>query len=138
MTNAQKWISAFLALFLILFFLGRITQKEDDSTIVSESYMQQQSANENDVDGLSLIKRNNCVTCHGGNLEGTKMAPALANLKEYWSREDLINYLRNPTAYDGGSRFKEYRLEYKNVVMPSYGNLDVKELGKMADYLLTR
>jgi hypothetical protein len=30
MTNAQKWVAAFLGLFLVLFLLGRLTRKEEE------------------------------------------------------------------------------------------------------------
>lgn len=140
MTNAQKWMSAFLVLFLVFFIFGRITKKEEVITHpATENYQGQASQQtETDLDGFTLIKQSGCLTCHGQNLEGTNMAPALAGLNEVWSRDKLINYLRNPSAYSGDKRFKEYKLKYKNIVMPSYGNIDVKDLGKMADYLLTK
>jgi len=140
MTNAQKWMSAFLVLFLVLFILGRVTKKEEIvNHPVTENYQNQSSQQtESDLDGFTLIKQNGCITCHGQNLEGTNMAPALANLNQFWSRDKLINYLRNPSSYSNDKRFKEYKLKYKNIVMPSYGNLDVKDLGKMVDYLLTK
>jgi hypothetical protein len=33
-------------------------------------------------------------------------------------------------------RFKDYKAKYPNVIMPSYNNVDVKDLGKIAEYLL--
>jgi cytochrome c553 len=140
MTNAQKWMSAFLVLFLVLFILSRLTMKEEVvHHTMNEGYNEQTAQqNETDIDGFTLIKQNGCVTCHGQNLEGTNMAPAIAGMSEFWSRDKLINYLRNPSSYSGDKRFQEYKLKYKNIVMPSYGNLDVKDLGKMVDYLLTK
>jgi len=65
------------------------------------------------------------------------MAPSLKGLKEYWSsRDDLINYLRNPNSFMDSDRFKAYEAKYPNGIMPSYDNKDVKDLGKIADYLL--
>ncbi len=139
MTNAQKWVAAFLGLFLILFILGRVTKEEETTPVMNENYVpQQQQPSSQDADGLTLIKQNGCITCHGQDLNGTKMAPALVNIKEHWTRDGLLNYLRNPSAYSGDSRFDEYREKYKGIVMPSYGNLDVKDLGKIAEYLQTR
>jgi len=138
MTNAQKWIAAFLGLFLILFILGRVTKNEESVNEIKHDYENESAEQTADVDGLTLIQQNGCTACHGQNLEGTKMAPALVNIKEYWSRDGLINYLRNPSAYDNNKRFDEYRAKYKNIIMPSYGNLDVKDLGKIAEYLLTK
>ncbi|MEW6195718.1 MAG: cytochrome c [Bacteroidota bacterium] len=139
MTNAQKWVAAFLGLFLILFILGRVTKEEETTPVMDENYMpQQQQSSSQEVDGAALIKQNGCTTCHGQDLNGTKMAPALVSIKEHWTRDGLLNYLRNPSAYSGDSRFDEYRQKYKGIVMPSYGNLDVKDLGKIAEYLLTK
>ena len=138
MTNAQKWVAAFLGLFLVLFILGRVTKKEEPVPETKYNSGNQNTEQSGDVDGLTLIQQNGCITCHGQSLDGTKMAPALVNIKEHWSRDALINYLRNPSAYSGDKRFDEYREKYKNIMMPSYGNLDVKDLGKMAEYLLTK
>lgn len=136
MTNAQKWVSAFLVLFLLLFILGRVTKKEEVMPVMknNENYTPQAG----EKDGLTLIQQNGCITCHGGDLNGTQMAPALVNIKQHWTRDGLINYLRNPSSYSGDARFDEYRAKYKNIMMPSYGNLDVKDLGKISEYLLTR
>jgi hypothetical protein len=35
-------------------------------------------------------------------------------------------------------RFKEYRNKYPGQIMPSYGNKDIKDLGKIVDYLLAQ
>ena len=141
MTNAQKWVTAFLGLFLILFLLERITKKEEPTTITQS--MSGQNSRQNakvtsDADGPTLMQEIGCVSCHGDDLKGTQMAPALSNIKKNWSRDELINYLRNPSSYNGGDRFDEYRAKYKNVIMPSFSNIDVKELGKIADYLISK
>lgn len=139
MTNAQKWMAAFLGVFLILFVLGRITKKEDETEAMTPNMMQQPQQNTStQLDGFGLIKQSGCITCHGSQLQGSKMAPALTGLSKYWSREKLINYLRNPSSYSNDERFAEYKNKYKNVMMPSYGNIDVKDLGKMSDYLLSK
>jgi hypothetical protein len=33
-------------------------------------------------------------------------------------------------------RFKEYRQLFPNQIMPGFGNKNIKDLGKLADYLL--
>ncbi|PKL82870.1 MAG: hypothetical protein CVV24_07885 [Ignavibacteriae bacterium HGW-Ignavibacteriae-3] len=139
MTNAQKWVALFLGLFLVLFLLGRLTrEKEDQMPHVMGLMGEQPDQKSADADGLTLIKQIGCVSCHGDNLGGSKLGPALADLKQFWSRDALINYLRNPQSYSRDERFDRYRAKYRNVIMPSYGNIDVKELGKIAEYLLTR
>ncbi len=137
MTNAQKWVAAFLGLFLVLFLLGRLTRKEEEPQI-PQTMGEQPTQISGDVDGLTMINQIGCTSCHGDNLQGSKLAPQLVNLKQFWTRDALINYLRNPQSYSRDVRFDEYRSKYKNVIMPSYGNIDVKELGKIAEYLLTR
>lgn len=138
MTNAQKWIAAVLGLFLILLVLGRLTQEKSDNQQMSQMMMNQVEQSSQELDGLSLIKQVGCLNCHGAQLEGTKMAPALQNLNEFWTRDNLINYLRNPSSYSSDKRFNDYKEKYRNIVMPSYNNIDVKNLGKIADYLLTK
>lgn len=137
MTNAQKWLAAFLVLFVFLFLLGRITSKKEEITYKDNTYSEKTLQSNEEKDGLQLIRENGCTSCHGQNLEGSNIAPALVNIKEYWGRDNLINYLRNPSSFSN-ERMKEYRMKYKNIMMPSYNNLDVKDLGKIADYLLTR
>jgi hypothetical protein len=137
MTNAQKWVAAFLGLFLVLFLLGRLTRKEEEPQI-PQTMGDQPTQVSGEVDGLTMINQIGCTSCHGDNLQGSKLAPQLVNLKQFWTRDALINYLRNPQSYSRDVRFDDYRSKYKNVIMPSYGNIDVKELGKIAEYLLTR
>ena len=135
MTNAQKWVAIFLGLFVILFILGKVTQKDEEFGDV-DFYG---NANESpaQMSGMELIENIGCVRCHGADLKGTAIGPGLYNAKEHWSRKELINYLRNPSAYDGDERFDMYRDKYSGSIMPSYGNRDVKELGRIADYILS-
>lgn len=138
MTNAQKWVAAFLGLFILLFLLGRATKNKEGVPTEKENYVEKTMQSNEEMDAVKLIQQNGCTSCHGQNLEGSNIAPALVNIKKHWGRDNLINYLRNPSAYNGDERFKEYKLKYKNIIMPSFGNLDVKDLGKIADYLLTK
>jgi hypothetical protein len=66
------------------------------------------------------------------------MGPPLQNISQNWKRDDLINYLRNPNSYMSTERFKAYQEKYPNVIMPPFNHVDVKELGRIADYLLQR
>jgi cytochrome c553 len=79
MTNAQKWVAAFLVLFLLLFVLGRVTKKEEVMPVMKNNANYSEQSGEKD--GLTLIQQNGCITCHGGDLNGTQMAPALVNIK---------------------------------------------------------
>lgn len=139
MTKPQIWVAAFLLLFIVLFLLGRITQKEEpmkDFSGMNNQSMSEQNTTE--LTGEKLVLSFGCTNCHGSDLAGTNMGPSIKGLKQYWSdRDNLINYLRNPNSFMDKERFKEYKQKYPNGIMPSYGNKDVKDLGKIADYLLT-
>ena len=139
MTKPQIWVAAFLLLFIVLFMIGRLTKEEElmkDFSGMNNSPMGQQTSAE--LTGDKLIQSFGCTNCHGADLAGTNIAPSLKGLKEFWSsRDNLMNYLRNPNSFMDSDRFKEYKTKYPNGIMPSYGNKDVKDLGKIADYLLT-
>ena len=139
MTKPQIWVAAFLLLFIVLFMIGRLTKEDEpmkDFSGMKNSPMSEQTSAE--LTGDKLIQSFGCTNCHGADLAGTNMGPSLKGLKEFWSsRDNLINYLRNPNSFMDSDRFKGYKAKYPNGIMPSYGNKDVKDLGKIADFLLT-
>ncbi|MFZ0453943.1 MAG: cytochrome c [Ignavibacteriaceae bacterium] len=139
MTKPQIWVAAFLALFVLLFLLERATEKNNNENVqaVNNPVPQTGMASAN-ATAPELISRLGCVNCHGTDLNGTQMGPNLKNISQYWSRDKLINYLRNPSSFMSSARFKEYQEQFPNTIMPSFGNIDVKELGKIADYLLKK
>jgi len=137
MTKPQIWVSVFLALFILLFILGRITKKEkEESNFTPQNEMQNSEGTGTDLTAGELMNRFGCYNCHGNDLKGTNLAPALQNLSEFWSRDKLINYLRNPSSYMDSDRFIEYRKKYPGAMMPPFSNIDIKDLGKISDYLL--
>ncbi len=141
MTKPQIWVAAFLLLFVILFMLNRLTKEEEapmkDFSGMNDSPMGPQTNDE--ITGEKLVMTFGCVNCHGADLAGTSMGPSLKSIKEFWSsRDNLINYLRNPNSFMDSDRFKSFRVKYPNQIMPGFGNKDVKDLGKIADYLLAQ
>lgn len=137
MTNAQKWVAAFLGIFLFLFILSKVTKKEDNYFEETENYEEKTEAPAQEVSGLDLANRVGCTNCHGNDLKGTKLAPNLYGAQKYWTTRDaLINYLRNPQSYSRDERFEEYKKQYRTM-MPAFNNVDVKDLGKIADYILS-
>jgi cytochrome c553 len=134
MTKTQIWLSGFVILFVALFILGRFTKRDEPEKLMTPQSASKQEPQE--TNPVRLIKDLGCITCHGNDLNGSSMAPALHGLQSAWTRDDLINYLRNPTSYLNSEKFKGYKGKFKNVVMPSYNNTDVKDLGKIADFLL--
>jgi mono/diheme cytochrome c family protein len=142
MTNALKWVAVFFSLFIALLALSIIIDKDDAAVPEEkiEKFMEEEQRagkNAEPVTGLTLIKKNGCASCHGDDLRGKeKLGPGLFAAKKHWDKDGLVNYLRNPSAFDSDSRFSEYRKQYGSAMMPSYENLDVKDLGKIADYIL--
>jgi cytochrome c2 len=135
MTKPQAWIAAVLILFFLLFILEKNTERSDvqQKGIPNMNTGTDQSS-KTKTPG-QLVASLGCTGCHGSDLAGTNMAPGLHNLKQNWSRDELINYLRNPSSYIKSESFKNFRAMYPNTIMPSFSNIDVKELGKIADYL---
>jgi len=136
MTKPQIWVSAFLFLFILLFLLAKLTKEEkiEHNIPVNNSPGVEEVTNE--VTGVQLFVNFGCTKCHGVNLSGTANGPQLANLNEYWNRNTLIAYLRNPSSYMEEERFQKYRQMFPNQIMPGFGNKNIKDLGKLADYLL--
>ena len=142
MTNAQKWVTAFLIIFIGLFILSKVFESDDiDIPHDVVDYAQEeniQAAQTQTPDGLTLIEQNGCMTCHGNDLKGrANLGPSLYITKEHWDREELINYLRNPSAYSNDPRFDDYANQFSNIIMPAYDHIDIKDLGRIADHLLS-
>ena len=140
MTKPQIWLAAFLFLFIFLFLLGRLTkgpreEKKQTSNPVPQGEMSNQSQ---DLSPKDMMARLGCTGCHGVDLAGTMQAPSLIDIKGNWSKDKLINYLRNPESFMDSDRFQVYRQKYPGKIMPSFNNISVQELGKIAEYLLNQ
>ncbi|MGE5411456.1 MAG: c-type cytochrome [Clostridiales bacterium] len=151
MTKTQIWVAAFLGVFLVLFAISNITRVDNSSLTPSSpggsgamtpSGSSTSAENRNieqagkELSAMALIKNNGCIACHGQDLKGSRLAPALVNLKDNWSRDELIAYLRNPSSFMDKDRLKSYKQKYSSSIMPSYSHIDIKDLGKIADYLI--
>src|SRR3990170_4874026 len=113
MTKPQIWVAAFLALFILLFLLGRVTKEEDSKiSIANTNTVPQSNMSSGNITGADLMARIGCVNCHGADLSGTAKGPSLAGINKYWSRDQLINYLRNPNSFMSSERFKDYKEKY--------------------------
>ena len=135
MTKPQIWIASFLALFILLFILQRVTKEEEKFMPIPTENLTNQPSKEN-FSAQDLIANFGCTNFHGIDLEGTKLGPELKDISKNFGRGELITYLRNPGSFMGSERFQKYREQYPGVIMPNFGNRDVKDLGKIADYLL--
>jgi mono/diheme cytochrome c family protein len=82
-----------------------------------QSQRPRQAADAGQTDAETIYKRN-CMSCHGGNLEG-KMGPALQKAGSKWTKEQITDILR----------------EGKNG-MPSFKNrLDEQQIETLAAWL---
>jgi mono/diheme cytochrome c family protein len=138
MTKSQIWVLSFLIIFFALFLLVRMTRQEEEVRQMPHETTPQTDMSTGEVTAPELITRFGCRGCHGAELEGSRMGPALADLGQHWNRDELINYLRNPNSYMDKDRFRKYQEQYPGILMPSFSNVDIKDLGRMADYLLTK
>lgn len=140
MTKTQIWLAAFLGVFFVLLALGRIFKSEDEgkSNAPENMMSQEQTSQQNELSPIELLNKLGCTSCHGANLAGASNGPALSGLKSVWTRENLISYLRNPSSFMDSDRFKEFRQKYPNNMMPAFNNADIKELGKIVDFLLNK
>jgi cytochrome c553 len=141
MTKTQIWVTAFLGVFFVLFGIAKLTEKDEPGPATGMNSGRTESTNSpaEEKTPLALMQINGCTSCHGTDLNGSPMAPDLKKVKEHWdNRKELITYLRNPASYKGSKYIDDYKQKYTSAIMPSYGHLDVKELGKIADFLLNQ
>jgi cytochrome c2 len=137
MTKPQIWVASFLFLFIALFLLNRLTKEDDEiKNNAVENPVPQTDMSSEVVTGYELIRRLGCTSCHGAELNGSRMGPDLSSAKDFWSRDQLINYLRNPNSFMDSERMQQYKKDFPGIIMPPFNHVDVKDLGKVADYLL--
>lgn len=136
MTNAQKWVSAFLVLFILLLVLSKMTSRQENETNEVENI--ESTANESSkIYVKDLLANNRCYTCHGNDLNGTGMGPSLAKISENWEKISLVSYFKNPQAFLSNPRMAVIKENY-NRDMPAQETMTQEELETLADYLLTR
>ena len=102
MTKPQIWVAAFLLLFLILFVLSKVTDQSElhnKGTLSPQQMMGQSQQSGEALSPKEMISSLGCVNCHGADLTGTNKGPSLMLVKDNWSRQNLINYLRNPQSF---------------------------------------
>ena len=137
MTKPQIWVAAVLVFFFLLLVLEMNTNRSDEQKkSIPPGQQSQMAESSKPQTPEQLVSSLGCTGCHGADLSGTRMAPDLHNVKDYWSRDKLINFLRNPSSYMSSDRFQNFKARYPNVMMPSFSNINVQELGRIADYLL--
>ncbi len=136
MTNAQKWVSVFLVLFILLLVLSKMTNREEGETTITENIESVETESVK-IDVEYLLGSNRCFTCHGKDLNGTGMAPSLANVSDNWKKNNLVSYFQNPKAFLSNPRMAVLAEKY-NRDMPAQERMTLEELEAVAEYLLNR
>lgn len=138
MTNAQKWVSAFLVMFILLLVLSKMTTRtESETEIVESEYGELVADQSSEINVEDLLASNRCFTCHGMDLDGTGMGPSLANVSDNWKKISLVSYFKNPKAFLSNPRMMVIKEKY-NKEMPAQERMSMEELETLAEYLLTR
>lgn len=90
------------------------------------------------VTGEGVYKAANCAMCHGEELEGSRLAPALKGMAEHWDADSLAEYLVDPVGYaEDDVRLKTNKLQYK-LPMPAWKQTGIGEadMQLLIDWLL--
>lgn len=135
MTNAQKWVSIFLFLFVALLVLSKLTSRNDDEANNNiDEYNPTQTESMSNAE--MLLSNNKCMSCHGSNLEGTASAPSLQKVSAKWKRDELLKYLKNPLSFSDDPRIRTFKGTYR-LSMPPVDNLNDEELNTLVNHLLS-
>jgi hypothetical protein len=90
-----------------------------------------------DHPGYALYKSKGCGQCHGIQLQGTRLAPALVDLGRYWDAERLAAYMRDPKAMIASDeRLKELDQQFRMGMMPPF-DLPTDEMESLTSFLLS-
>jgi len=87
-------------------------------------------------EGRRIFVSDACPTCHGQDRGGANNGPPLQGLRTRWTDEELIRFLREPSAFrQSDPRLRQLAERYKTV-MPSPLRSDEPRLRTLAGYLL--
>lgn len=89
------------------------------------------------AEGAKLYAAEQCSTCHGPDGVGTGMAPALRGLKERYTAERLVSYLKDPEALIASDQHLADLAQRYGRAMPTFSHLDQTHLEQIAAYVLT-
>jgi cytochrome c553 len=105
---------------------------------VACSPAKQPPAQESEVvrEGRRIFRVDACPTCHAQDRTGTINGPSLEGLRTRWREDDLIRFLRDPSASRRTDpRLRQLAERYKTS-MPSPARIDEARMKSLAAYLL--
>ncbi len=77
-----------------------------------------------------------CGLCHGMEGAGTQLGPTLQGKKKFWTKEKLVQYLKDPAPYTGKDpRLAEQAKKY-SIPMSRFDMLPADELNQIAEFVL--
>jgi mono/diheme cytochrome c family protein len=86
--------------------------------------------------GADVFKSQACSTCHGPDGAGTPFGPPLQGTKGFWTREKLVEYLKNPAAYTEKDPRLSAQAKRFTLPMQRFDRLPAEDLAAVADYVL--
>jgi cytochrome c2 len=86
---------------------------------------------------MQIYKANNCAMCHGKDMGGNKMGPALTGLGANWDAGGLTAYLKNPEDRSVNEEHLAKLDEEYSLTMPAFEGSD-EDLKVMVEYLLSK
>lgn len=88
-----------------------------------------------EIDGAEVYAAAGCASCHGADLGGRKMGPPLTGIAPYWTMDEMVRWLKDPSSAYGKDRLVEIGREY-GIVMPPAVGLTEAELIALSRWLL--
>ena len=92
-----------------------------------------------DLDAGKALFRENCQSCHNGNMKAKMTGPALGGVEERWEgyEEDLYRWIRNSSALiaEGQPKAVEIANEYDNSPMTSFPNITDDDISNILAYV---
>ena len=87
--------------------------------------------------GAKLYASLACATCHGETGAGGSLVLALAGKREHWTREKLVEYLKDPIGYAARDARLSAQARTYTLPMQRYDKAKPEELLAVADYVLS-
>ena len=86
--------------------------------------------------GAELYRNQACSTCHGTEGTGTPFGPTLHGKKGHWTRETLVEYLKDPQAYAAKDARLAVQAKKFSLPMQRYDKLPPDALAALAEFVL--
>lgn len=86
--------------------------------------------------GAELYKSQACVTCHAADGAGTVFGPTLRGVSQHWTREKLVEYLKDPLGYAAKDARLSAQAKKYSLPMQRFDKLPPADLDAIAEHVL--